>query len=208
MSQSEKGRQVPSGEIGQNFKLVGDLPLERDGPAVICEAPICRKNVDIKQDSGCISETYSASQPNCKLVLEINTDSKSTSEVNVSAAAHLGVYIDGKLKGQGFTAPLSILLDCGSSKSLLSRDVYDRLPDGCRPPLQGIEHHVKFADGSIQHCLGTVRIPVAIGKERSTVDFVVGQFSDKAILGMTELQSLGLTLDFRSLKLTQGDVDM
>ena len=74
--------------------------------------------------------------------------------------------------------------------------------------MQGVEHYVKFADGSIQHCLGTVRIPVAIGKERYTVDFVVGQFSDKAILGMTELQSLGLTLDFRSLKLKQGDVDI
>ena len=57
---------------------------------------------DIKQDSGCMLETYSGWQPNCELVLEINTDKKCTSEVNTSAAAHLAVYIDGKLKGQGF----------------------------------------------------------------------------------------------------------
>ena len=148
---------------------------------------------------------------NKKVYLRFSTKNNGKSELNTVAIPQRGIYIDADLMSKETSLPVttvSILIDSGSSRSLLSREVYERLPKEVKPQLRETVHCVKLADGSTQNCYGTVRIPVVIVGDITVIEFVVGDFSDMAILGMVDLQQLGFRLDFQSLTLWKGGLNI
>ena len=50
-----------------------------------------------------------------------------------------------------------------------------------------------------------MEIPVKVCGSEMTLEFLVGNFSDEAILGMTDLRKLGLTIDFTYSKVSKGE---
>ena len=87
--------------------------------------------------------------------------------------------------------------------SLLSKSAYDKLPEYMKPSLRKSEKQIKFADGSVQNSIGIVSIPLQIGSCIETIDFLVGNYTDEAILGMVDITKLKLSVDFAKLLVTK-----
>ena len=136
--------------------------------------------------------------------LKIKTSVQGRLQLNSAAVPFNGVYIDANVVANNRSSEVSILIDSGASRSLLSKGMYDNLPKNVKPELVKTEYSIKLADGSVQTCDGTVELPVVIDQEISVVEFLVGNFTDAAILGIVDLQKLGLVLDFQSLTLWKG----
>ena len=119
--------------------------------------------------------------------------------INNKAAPHKGMYILTNFGTKTKSMPIEILIDCGSTMSLLDKTLYDQLPADFKPMLRPSEHKLKFADGSVQQCAGIVTIPLKLGTNYTEIDFIVGNFSDQAILGMVDLQMLEIKIDFEQL---------
>ena len=51
----------------------------------------------------------------------------------------------------------------------------------------------------MQKALGQAKIPIQIGDFIQTVDFLIGNFTDEAIIGITDLQKLRLKADFENI---------
>ena len=84
--------------------------------------------------------------------------------------------------------------------------MYKSLNIETRPPIQPCSVQIKFADGRIQKSYGKINLPVHIGKSQHIIEFLVGEFSDEAILGITDLQRLGLTIQFADMKVSKGNI--
>ena len=59
-------------------------------------------------------------------------------------AQRQGLYVEGKVNGHAVT----FLVDTGSSHTLISESVFDRITESRKPPLRRIEDKVCQADGS------------------------------------------------------------
>jgi hypothetical protein len=66
----------------------------------------------------------------------------------------------------------------------MNKQTYDQIPESIRPKLQNTDYKVKFADGSIQTCLGIIEVPIQIENTVEIVKFLVGNYTDEGILGM------------------------
>ncbi len=84
--------------------------------------------------------------------------------------------------------PIKMLIDSGATSSLLHQQVYEAIPIQVRPKLKAIDIQITLADGSIQPCQGKISLPLQIGPTQYSVEFLVGNWSDEAILGMEELK--------------------
>ena len=100
---------------------------------------------------------------------------------------------------------LKMLVDCGASMSLLHRGVFDSIPLENRPVLKASPMQVKFADGRLQENMSTTVLALKIGKDVQNVEFLVGNFTDDAILGLKDLKGLGLVVDFKTSILTKDN---
>ena len=122
---------------------------------------------------------------------------------NTAASPQQGLYIKAPLDWGSGGFQLQLLIDCGATVSLLDSRVYESIPEEVRPPLEAVEIKVTFADGSEQQCAGKVSFPLKLGEEWHKIEFLVGRWSDPALLGMRELQSLGLKIDFKGMVVTK-----
>ena len=116
-----------------------------------------------------------------------------------------GLYIVSSLDWTSDQIIVNMLIDCGASHSLLDERVYASIPEELRPPLQELDVNVTLADGSVQPCSGRTEFPLCIGGKKHTITFLVGKWSDGAILGMTDLHALGLQIDFEKMAVKQND---
>ena len=159
------------------------------------EIPVNIVHTDINEDS------QSSELVNKQVFMEFEIRSRSDLRgvSNVAASPRHGLYIVSPLDWGtgGFDVP--ILIDCGATVSLLDEQIYNAIPDNVRPPLANTKAKVTFADGSIQSCAGQVTLPLKIGGTWHEIAFLVGNYTDSAILGMQDLQALGLTIDFEGM---------
>ena len=98
-----------------------------------------------------------------------------------------------------------LLVDCGATKSLMDYKTLTQLPFDVRPEIKRGNNKLKFADGSTQNSMGIVTLNLQIGDERRKVDFILGEFTDPILLGMANLQNLGLNIDFSTMNICMGD---
>ena len=89
--------------------------------------------------------------------------------------------------------------------SLLSRRAFEKIPDFAKPAIQYTNKRIKFADGSCQSSSGIVTFDIQIGDNISQIDFLLGDYTDEAILGMSDITKLSLSIDFSNLLVTQGE---
>ena len=125
-------------------------------------------------------------------------------QMNPQADLAKGLYILTTYQMGDTMIPIKILLDTGCSHSLLSYDIYQQIPIHMRPKLQETDKKVKFADGSVQKGLGVINMPVNI-KDDCPIDFLVGNFSDEAMLGLNDIKRLGLTINAGEMLVTIDD---
>ena len=123
---------------------------------------------------------------------------------NEEAVPQQGLYICCPLFWENDSFTVNILLDCGASSSLLDFSVYEQIPAHVRPKLNPNKAMIKLADGHRQASLGETVLPLIIGEEIYNVPFIVGHFSDPAILGMSELKALGLSIDFEKMQVSKS----
>jgi hypothetical protein len=116
-----------------------------------------------------------------------------------------GIYIEASFNIGDSHIPFHLLIDCVATVSLLSKSTYESLPAGVRPPLKMSMHRVKFADGRLQHCSRLINTPLRVGDCVKEIQFLVGDFTDEAILGMRDLQLLGLSIDFDTFTVTKDN---
>ena len=117
-----------------------------------------------------------------------------------------GIYLRTSYRCNDISLPFNILIDCGASMSLLHHSLLEKIPEEYRIPLQETNLKVRFADGRVQSGTGVLKLPVWIGKEVKIVDFLVGEFTDDAILGMRDLKAFGISIDFDNCLVTKGDL--
>ena len=144
---------------------------------------------------------------NSDVSLEFKTVHKNTMscELNSQAEPVKGLYIKALYGNSVCSVDLQVLIDCGASVSLLSRNALRKIPEEIRPTLEQSETRVKFADGSVQRADGLVKLSLKVGETTKTVSFLVGNFTDEAILGMCDLHTLGIQIDFSTMTVCKGD---
>jgi len=126
-------------------------------------------------------------------------------EINTGSNGNHGVYLQAKiLSGNDKEMNMNLLLDSGASVSLMSKTMLERIKKEFPVRVSQTEVTVKFADGSLQPGIGTVKTPVIIGKQVENIEFLVGNFSDEMIIGMKDLKTFGLTIDFSTGVVKQG----
>ena len=141
-------------------------------------------------------------------VLEFKTVPKSemSKDLNFHAQPNKGLYINALYGTNVVSVSLQVLIDCGATMSLLSRSALQKIPEEIRPTLEESENKVKFADGSVQKADGLVTLNLKVGHTKERVSFLVGNFTDEAILGMNDLHTLGFQIDFSTMTVLKGDL--
>ena len=127
-------------------------------------------------------------------------------KINPNAKPVRGLYVEAAFRLENDTKPFHILLDSGAEASLLSDSTFERLPDEMKPDLKPTFHKVKVADGRIQPCSGIATIPLRVGDTIHPIQFLVGNFADEAILGMSELHLFGFKVDYETYTVTKDDL--
>ena len=127
-------------------------------------------------------------------------------ELNVNSNPHQGLYILSSFGKGTANLPFKMLIDCGAAMSLLHRDVFDKIPESVRPPVEATTREIRLADGSFTRCEGKISMKLKVGQTVRNVDFLLGKYSDDAILGMKDLQSIGLSVNFETMQVTKGQI--
>jgi hypothetical protein len=90
------------------------------------------------------------------------------------------LYVPGKVESQ----PLQYLLDSGCTENILSRHLFNRLPDRIKAQLSADETTASLADGSGLLVYGTIMLSCRIRTIHVKILFKVANVTDDAILGM------------------------
>ena len=108
------------------------------------------------------------------------------------------LYVDGEVK----SVPVEWLLDTGCSRSLISADVYNKIPSKVRPCLVKNDVHMKMADGAGLASLGKAHFLVKIDKNEYVHEFIVACLTNDGILGIDFLREHGGLIDLANDKFT------
>ena len=147
----------------------------------------------------------SVEQKDCSvLVFKTRPTTEYNGQMNENADPSKGIYISASYQNKTTVIPIKVLIDSGSTMSLLDKSVYDRIPAEMKPVLKETEKQIKFADGSIQKSEGIVKMPLQCGNIVASIEFLLGKYTDDAILGMKDIHNLGLNIDFHKMIVKQG----
>ena len=108
------------------------------------------------------------------------------------------LYVTGEIHG----VPVEWLLDTGSSISIMSVNVFGKIPKESRPELKANSSPMSTADGSPLMDLGMVSTRVMVGKQELTQEMVVADINVDCILGVDFLRSHSGSIDFGEDKMT------
>ena len=100
------------------------------------------------------------------------------------------LFVPGRLGGRA----LKYLIDTGSSKNLLSRAVFDRLPEHMRSRLDPLSSIATMADGSGLPMYGQIELDGRLRNTKFRATFLVCKITDEAILGMQFLREQNCTV--------------
>ena len=126
-------------------------------------------------------------------------------EPNAQAKPSQGLYIRSSFGNACSALSFKLLIDSGAAMSLLDSTTYGQIPADIRPPVKECFKQIRLVDGSVADCEGIVSMDIEIGGTVKTIDFLLGKYSDEAILGMKDLQALGLTINFDKMLVTAGN---
>ena len=101
-------------------------------------------------------------------------------------------FIPGKVEGR----PAQFLLDTGCTTNLLSKQIFDRLPEKVRSGKREYVSHGLLADGTRLPFYGMVKLAIRLRQVKTEETFVISQISEDAILGMPFLVDRKCTMDF------------
>ena len=86
-------------------------------------------------------------------------------------------FLSGKLEGK----PVQFLIDTGCTTNLLSKHVFDRLPEWIKSSLEESDSHGVMADGTQFPFCGVLRLPLHVRDVKAEEVFVVSRISEDAI---------------------------
>ena len=112
-------------------------------------------------------------------------------------AQRQGLYVEGKVNGHAVT----FLVDTGSSHTLISEGVYDRIIEARKPPLRQVTYKVCQADGSPLSIRGRTTVEIQVGSTDFVSEVTVAGLQNEAILGLDFLIQINAVLDCRKLEL-------
>ena len=102
-------------------------------------------------------------------------------------------FIPGRVQGLA----VQYLIDTGCTTNLLSKHVFDRLPQAIRATLQKDSGpHGTMADGTTLELYGVIELPCRLRDKALTVTFVVSRLGEDAILGMPFLVDHDCEMEF------------
>ena len=102
-------------------------------------------------------------------------------------------FFPGKLEGR----PVQFLVDTGCTTNLLSKQVFDRLPERVKNCLEESDSHGIMADGTQLPFYGRLRLPLRVRDVKTEEVFVVSRINEDAILGMPFLVAHNCSMEFQ-----------
>lgn len=129
---------------------------------------------------------------------------RKSSKGNVGASnlcEEAGIFIDSEVNG----LKTKLLIDTGASLTLLSKRIYDKIPD--KPVLEESRQVITSASGSRLCQYGKADFVIEIGRSRETVKLMVVDISVDGILGLDFLRACKGDINFErsSLKLNNEE---
>ena len=101
-------------------------------------------------------------------------------------------FLPGRVEG----VPVQFLLDTGCNTNLMSKKVFDRLPERIRAGLEECDTHGIMADGTRLPFYGVLRVAGRLRDVKIEETFVVSRLGEDVILGMPFLATQQCTLTF------------
>ena len=102
-------------------------------------------------------------------------------------------FILGKVEGRA----AQFLLDTGCTTNLLSKHLFDRLPEKIRTQIRECARHGLLADGTRLPFYGVIRLNIRLRQVKTQEVFIVSQINEDAILGMPFLVERRCSMDFK-----------
>ena len=112
-------------------------------------------------------------------------------------AERQGLYVESRVNGQ----KVNFLIDTGSSNTLISREVFDKIEESRRSCLQSGAKPVFQADGTPLSIFGRATVEVAVGDAGFVTEVKVARLQNEGILGLDLLMQMNAVLDCRKLEL-------
>ena len=109
------------------------------------------------------------------LVIKTKPLSEYQQRLNKNANPIRGLYILTSFRDKTVEMPVKMLIDSGSTMSLMDRSLYDRMPNEMKPPITEPGRPVRLADGSIQQGEGFIKIPMKCEHQHIKMFFYVGK---------------------------------
>ena len=95
-------------------------------------------------------------------------------------AERQGLYVEGRVNGQ----KVNFLIDTGSSNTLISKEVFERIDESRRSCLQSGAKPVFQADGTPLSIFGRATVEVAVGDAEFVTEVKVAMLQNEGILGL------------------------
>ena len=102
-------------------------------------------------------------------------------------------FIPGRVEGR----PAQFLLDTGCTTNLLSKPLFDRLPENVRSQKEEYARYGLLADGTRLPFYGIVKLSIRLRQVKTDEVFIVSQINEDAILGMPFLVDRQCSMDFK-----------
>lgn len=102
--------------------------------------------------------------------------------------------------------PIPMLIDTGASCCVMSRTIYESIPESVRPPLINRKCGIKSVSGELMKCHGVTTLGIQFDKTEIPIEFHVADVCDKIILGMSFLTEFGVQIDTKNGTLSIGDL--
>lgn len=119
--------------------------------------------------------------------MNIEKESTTQSEIIIRRERTLddGFYVPGKIENVN----VMFATDTGASRTLISDEIYEKIPEDTRPGLVPAPP-LKSADNSKIQEYGRALFSVEIGDKKLQQEIVVADISDEGLLGMDILQNV------------------
>lgn len=120
--------------------------------------------------------------------------------ISRSSDAGSGLFIDCRL----CSVNIPLLLDTGASKTIISKEAYNCIPEEVRPPVLRDEAcpKLELADGTPLETLGCVLAPIELGGVKVEHGVIVAAIKDPGILGLDFLKKHNCQVDLGTGSLT------
>ena len=108
-----------------------------------------------------------------------------------------GFYVKGSVR----TVTIPFLVDTGTTDTIISEEVFFKIPRESRPELEQDGVRVVQADGTVMKTRGVAHLDLKVGHTTCPVRAVIANVKVEGILGMDFLSVTGGTLNFRTCEL-------